>query len=157
MNLKMPVLARVLEDCGFSKVRTLLSSGNAVFDARGGKRETLEQRIEAALRGQAGRAFNTFVRTHEELDQVLARTGFAHPAGTKRIVVLLRQPMQAADALPIATRGAALLGADGTEAWGYYTPGNDASAFMARLQRRFGPDFTTRTVDTVRKCRAAAC
>lgn len=150
--LKMPELARVLEGCGFDNVRTLLSSGNAAFDASGSRPATLERRIEAALEAQLGRTFKTFVRAQRELQDVVAQCGFAHPAGTKRIVVLLRDAPEVRPALPVEKRSCALLALAGTVGYGYYTPGNDASAFMAVLGRMFDTEFTTRTVQTVCKC-----
>lgn len=152
-NLKMPDLARVLEGCGYANVRTLLSSGNATFDARAQSTASVEKAIERALADQAGKRFAAFVRTQAQLDGVLAQAAFPHPAGTKRVVVFFRQA-DASEGLPVQRATWALLHAGGTESHGYYTPGRDSSAFMAWLARRYGAEFTTRTVETVRKCAA---
>jgi uncharacterized protein (DUF1697 family) len=154
MALKMPELAGVLEGCGFDNVRTLLSSGNAAFDATADRPAALEKRIEAALEAQLGRTFKTFVRSQRELQNVVAQCGLTHPAGTKPIVVFLRHAPQVRPALPVEKRSSALVALAGTEGHGYYTPGKDASAFMAVLGRMFGTEFTTRTAETVRKCAA---
>ena len=45
----MPELKRCFEDAGFRDVRTLLSSGNVVFDARQASEAALERGAEAAM------------------------------------------------------------------------------------------------------------
>jgi uncharacterized protein (DUF1697 family) len=49
INIKMAALAAVFESLGLTGVRTVLASGNVVFDAPGGDRAALKHRIEAAL------------------------------------------------------------------------------------------------------------
>src|SRR5262250_2894469 len=62
MNLKMADLRRCLEEAGFGAVATVLSSGNVVFDARGGTAAAVERRVEAAMAAALGRSFMTIVR-----------------------------------------------------------------------------------------------
>jgi hypothetical protein len=49
MNARMPALKACFEAAGFSNVRTLLSSGNVVFDARSSSPAALERRAEKAM------------------------------------------------------------------------------------------------------------
>jgi len=49
MNAKMSELKKCFEAEGFSDVRTLLSSGNVVFNARSSSVATLERRAEKAM------------------------------------------------------------------------------------------------------------
>ena len=54
MNCKMPALKRCFEAAGFSDVRTLLSSGNVVFNARAASPESLGRRAEKAMEQELG-------------------------------------------------------------------------------------------------------
>ena len=44
MNAKMPELKRAFEAAGFTGVRTVISSGNVVFDARRASESALQRR-----------------------------------------------------------------------------------------------------------------
>src|SRR5215469_13423681 len=93
MNVRMPELKECLEAAGFSDVRTLLSSGNAVFSARGTSARALERRIEAAIEKDLGLPLLTFVRPIDALQAILAADpykSFRLAAGSKRIVTFLR-------------------------------------------------------------------
>jgi uncharacterized protein (DUF1697 family) len=59
MNAKMPELKRCFEGCGLTEVKTLLSSGNVVFNARAASEATLQRKVEAAMTKQLGRPFFT--------------------------------------------------------------------------------------------------
>ena len=61
-NLRMPDLKRCLELAGYTQVKTVLSSGNVVFESASGSVTAIERRIEAALTKQLGRSFYTIVR-----------------------------------------------------------------------------------------------
>jgi len=47
MNAKMPQLKRCFEGAGFTNVKTVLASGNVVFDARTATDAALQRRAEA--------------------------------------------------------------------------------------------------------------
>src|ERR1041385_2041628 len=72
MNCKMPALKAAFEAAGFSDVKTVLGSGNVVFDARSGSEEKLQQMAEAAMQDHLGRTFLTIVRPIDELRKLLA-------------------------------------------------------------------------------------
>ncbi len=154
-NLRMPTLARALETAGCSNVRTLLSSGNAVFDTRAKACEAIERLTEKSLERIAGRSFTTFVRSSSDLSRIVSSIDYAHPAGTKRVVVFYRSAPPGTDAIPVHRTSWALLSTSGKEAYGFYTPGPDASSMMSHLKRLYGDDFTTRTAETVLKCSSA--
>jgi uncharacterized protein (DUF1697 family) len=151
-NLQMPALARALEAAGLSNVRTRLSSGNAIFETRARPSGSLEPLIERSLETVTGRTFKTFVRSSSELARMVSTSSHAHPAGTKRVVVLHRGAPRSTEAIPVHGAGWALLGTLENEAFGFYTPGPGASSLMSCLTRRYGDEFTTRTAETVLKC-----
>jgi len=155
MNAKMPALKRCFEAAGFSDVRTLLSSGNVVFNARSSSPGTLERRAEKAMQVELGRNFATIVRSAEYLQDFIESDPFAEfslPPTAKRVVTFLRSPTETKLELPIERDGASILKLTGTEVLATYVPGPRGPVFMSLLQRTFGTNITTRTLDTVRKC-----
>jgi uncharacterized protein (DUF1697 family) len=160
MTCKMPELKRCLEEAGFTDVKTLLSSGNAVFSvARAASAATLQKRVEKAMLDGAGYRFMAIVRPVAHLQQLLDDdpfAGFALPSGAKRVVTFLREP-EAVEAveLPVELHGARILKREGGEAFCSYVPNDKGPVFMQLLEKTFGKDITTRTWDTVAKCAAA--
>jgi uncharacterized protein (DUF1697 family) len=158
MNCRMPELARAFEAAGFTAVRTLLSSGNVAFDAKAASTATLAKRCEDAMTKGLGRSFGTIVRSSKYLQDLLASDpyrGAKLPANAKAVVTFLRETPGEAPTLPIERDGARVLKIVGTEVFTYYTPSDKGPVFMKLLERTFGKDITTRTLDTVRKCAAA--
>lgn len=158
MNAKMPALKSCFEAAGFSNVRTLLSSGNVVFDARSSSLPALERRAEKAMQSELGRSFDTIVRSVEYLQAFIESDPFAEfnlPAAAKRVVTFLRNPAESKLSLPIEQDGASILKFTGSEVLAAYVPSPKGPVFISLLERTFGKNITTRTLDTVRKCAVA--
>ena len=158
MNAKMPELKRCFEEAGFDDVKTLLSSGNVVFDARTASELALARRIEAAMTKQLGRTFYTIVRSANTLRERIAADPYAAfrvPANAKRVVTFLREPLAAPSALPAESEGVRILAVDGADIFTVYVPQPGNPAFMRLIEKTFGANVTTRTWDTVKKCAAA--
>lgn len=154
MNAKMPELKKAFESAGFTEVKTVLSSGNVVFDARRASEAALQQRAEAAMRERLGQAFLTIVRPVDLLRDLLASDPyktFRLDASAKRIVTFLRDEPVAAVRLPLEQDGARLLILDGRELYSAYLPTPKGPVFMSLIERTFGRELTTRTWDTVAK------
>jgi len=155
MNAKMPALKSCFEAAGFSDVRTLLSSGNVVFNARSSSPATLERRAEKAMQSELGRNFDTIVRSADYLQNFIESNPFAEfslPPTAKRVVTFLHSPAEPKLELPIERDGASILKFTGSEVLAAYVPGPRGPVFMSLLERTFGTNITTRTLDTVRKC-----
>ena len=158
MNAKMPDLKRAFESASFSDVRTILSSGNVAFSTRPATAPALEQRAEQAMLAALGRSFGTIVRPTEYLQQLLDSdpfAGFELPPRDKRVVTFLRRPHEGSVSLPIERDGASILKLHAVEVFSAYTRSDKGPVFMNLLERIFGKDITTRTLDTVRKCASA--
>jgi uncharacterized protein (DUF1697 family) len=137
-------------------VRTVLSSGNVVFNARTAPRAGLERKAEIAMKKALGRTFDTFVRSQDELATLIQKDPFAAyrlPKDAKRVVSFLRT--QPKVKLPPEVDGARLLAIKGGEVLTAYVPSPRGPVFMRLIEKTFGKDVTTRTWDTVRKCAAA--
>lgn len=154
MNAKMPDLKRAFEAAGFTEVKTVLSSGNVVFDARRASDAALQRKAEAAMQDTLGRTFLTIVRPVEMLREMLASDpycAFRLPDSAKRIVTFLRDEPKASVALPMELEGARLLALRGRELFSAYVPSPKGAVFMTLIEQTFGKDVTTRTWESVRK------
>lgn len=157
MNAKMPELKRCFEEAGFMNVRTVLASGNVVFDARGGE-AALVKKAEAAMEAGIGRSFRTQVRSVEYLQALLDADPFAAfklAKDAKRVVTFIPQTPSAPPKLPVEKDGARILALRDRELLTAYVPMPGNPVFMALIEKTFGKDVTTRTWDTLRKCVAA--
>ena len=159
MNCRMPELKKALEKAGFTDVRTVISSGNAVFSARAASEKALEQKCEDATGKYLKRRFMTIVRPIDELQALLDRDPFASftlPARAKRNVTFLRVPPKAPPELPVIMTGGQILALQGREGFLYYVPGEADVSFMTTIEKTFGKDVTTRTWETVGRIVKAA-
>ena len=158
MNAKMAELRRCFEAAGFGNVRTVLSSGNVVFDAAAKSETALARAAEEAMSEHLDRSFLTIVRSARQLQELIEAdpyTAFRLPANAKRVVTFLRQQPKAQLALPVEVNGARILLVKGREVFTAYVPSPRAAVFMTLIEKTFGTDVTTRTWDTVRKCAVA--
>lgn len=158
MNAKMPELKACFEAAGFTEVRTLLSSGNVAFSSRALSETALVRRAELAMQDGLGKAFGTFIRSAAQLQALLAADPYAAfdiDRGAKRVVTFLREAASPGAVLPPERDGARMLKVVGREVYSVYVPGPKGPVFMSLLERHFGSDITTRTLETVRKCAAA--
>ena len=153
-NAKMPALKSAFEAAGFSEVKTVLSSGNVVFDARRASEPALQRKAEAAMEAALGRTFLTIVRPVEMLRGLLASDPYSEfrlDPSAKRIVTFLRDEPAASMTLPMERDGAQLLALTGRELFSAYVRSPKGADFMTLIERTFGKELTTRTWDTVTK------
>lgn len=158
MNAKMPDLKRAFESAGFTNVKTVLSSGNVVFDTRSKSDASIARQAAKGMAERLDRTFLTFVRPVSALRELIEQDPYAEfrvSAKAKRIVTFLREPLTAKLELPIEMDGASILTVRELNVLAAYIPQENDPAFMRLLEKTFGKDITTRTLDTVRKCAAA--
>jgi uncharacterized protein (DUF1697 family) len=157
-NLKMPDLKRCLEMAGYTKVKTVLSSGNVAFDSASRSVAAIERRIEAALTKKLGRSFYTIVRSVEHLNDLIEANPYADfdlPTDAKRVVTFARELPSLKSPLPVERDGAQILAAGSREAFSAYLPSPRGPVFMELIKATFGSEVTTRTWETVKKCAKA--
>jgi len=157
MNAKMAELKKCFEAAGFANVRTVLASGNVVFDAPARSETALARAIEAGMARSLDRTFATIVRRTDHLLGLLAAdpySAFKLSPKAKKIVTFLRDPHAGKLALPFESKPdrAQILAMLGNEVFSAYLPNPRGPVFMALLEKTFGKGITTRTWDTVRKC-----
>lgn len=154
MNCKMPALKKCLEDAGFTNVKTVLSSGNVVFDSRKTAEASLEKKLEAVIKTDLGREFFTFVRSVDYLQQMLDANPYSEfklKTGSKRVVTFRRDSAPLDLKLPIEREDARMLLLQGQELFSVYVPSPNNPVFMQLIEKTLGKNITTRTWETVQK------
>ena len=73
--VRMDVLRHAFESLGLSGVATFLGSGNVVFETGAKDVPRLEKAIESGLRQALGYSVPVFIRTHAELEEIVASDG----------------------------------------------------------------------------------
>jgi len=155
----MAKLNACLQKAGFDDVKTVLSSGNAVFSGSEKSVPALESRIERLLKQATGRDFHTIIRTRTELEALLRADPFSRhklAEGAKRVVSFSRQALKLPKGFELTRGEARILEVKDREAFTAYVPGTEGPVFMELLADAFGKEVTTRTWDTVLKCLKAA-
>ena len=91
-RVAMADLRALMEELGFSGVRTLLNSGNAVFDAKGGTAATHAKRLHAAIREKTGVDCEVVVKTAADLAAAIAEHPLRrHAEDDARMLVMFTQ------------------------------------------------------------------
>lgn len=158
-NCRMADLRKALEAAGFTGVKTVIASGNAVFSARQASEQAIAKKAEAAMQKVMGRSFMTIVRSIDDLQEILDRDYFATvklPPNAKRNVTFLPAPFRKQLALPMELRGAQICAVERDVAYTYYVPNDVDPAFMVLIDKTFQKNCTTRTWETVGRIVKAA-
>lgn len=154
-NARMADLKKCFESAGYANVRTVLASGNIVFDAAAKSEHILASHIERAMSQHLDRTFATIVRRVDYLLGVLKADPYAAfrlPPKAKRVVTFLREKPKTSLSLPIELDGARILVVDRREVFSTYVPGARGPVFMTLIEKTFGKNVTTRTWETVKRC-----
>ncbi len=155
-KLPMAELRAFLEAQRCREVRTLLASGNAVFEAEGHGAE-LEARLCAAAREALGLETEWLLRSGEELAAVVAACPFPDAAETRpeRLHVVFHRHPFPAGLLPPAYDGPERLAPVGRELFIDYPDGAGRSALGPVMARAGFPKVATaRNWNTVVKLAA---
>jgi uncharacterized protein (DUF1697 family) len=154
LNAKMSQLKECFEAAGCTNVKTVLGSGNVVFEAPSKSQSALERKLEAAMQKDLGRVFATTLRSIDYLAALVVSDPyktFRLAPNSKHVVTLLHAKPESRMKLPMELDGARILCVRGTELFSAYVPSPKGPVFMNLIERTFGKDLTTRTWDTVRK------
>lgn len=156
----MAVLREIAEGLGWQGAKTLLQSGNLVFQASGAAASALAEALETAIEQRFERRFAVFVRTPADWTRVIAANPFEDAArddpGHLVVMPLKAAPAPGAvDALRAAIRGREVVEVRGHEAFLVYPDGIGESKLTPTIiERHLGP-ATGRNWNTVLKIDAA--
>ena len=152
----MADLKDMAEGIGLKNPRTLVATGNLVFETRKIKIATLEARLEAAFEEKFGRHVDIIARGAADWRKLVAKNPFAkeaaaHPGRVAMRVMRKPIPDDALATLKTAlSQGEKLALIDG-DPWIYFASGTASPKLLAALsQRPFGAG-TFRAWNTVRR------
>ncbi len=134
-NMKGQMLKGLFESLGFTNVRTVIASGNVVFESKSSDTKALEAKVEKALPAQLGFTSTTIIRSQAELQKLAKKNPFKGVKDEKPnyLIVTFFKDRQPELCTVIDT-----------------SVGNGAN-FMAALERKHGKAITTRTWKTVHR------
>ena len=69
---------------GFTNVETVISSGNVIFETKSQNPKILENILQETLQDKLGISGTTFIRTKDELDQLVHRNPFSNIEDTRK-------------------------------------------------------------------------
>src|SRR5207245_10932806 len=156
----MSDLRGLFEALGFAGARTLLQSGNLVFESGPRTGPALERLLETETAKRCNVPIDYFVRSAEEWHTIIARNPFPKEAERDPghlVAMLLKTAPQATDvrALQAAIKGPEILRADGAQLYIVYPEGIGRSTLTpALIERKLGTRGTGRNWNTVLKLAA---
>ena len=101
-TLKMDVLKKVFEELDFQSVKTVIASGNVIFDTEAMDESDLEQTIEKALPRGIGFESTTIVYKLADLKRLFKLNpfkGIKIPPSTRPFFTFLKKPPRASQRL----------------------------------------------------------
>lgn len=158
-KVAMPALRDMLVGLGFDDARTLLNSGNAVFNGKG-TASALEAKLEKEAAQQLGLTTEFFVRAAAEWDAIIAANPFPKEAkdspGFLVLSCLKEAPSAAAvKALQVASKGPEQIRSGGKHLYVTYPHGQGRSKLTTALIAKHVGTNTARNWNTVLKLAAA--
>lgn len=156
-KVAMAELRALAGEVGLADAKTLLQSGNLVFDAGARSPATLEKLLAREIAARLGVKTDVMVRTGRELKAAMERNPFAKEAKSEpgRLHVhILKTPATAAavDSLSRAIKGREIVKGMGGEIFLYYPDGAGRSKLTnAVIERHLGARGTSRNWNTIGK------
>lgn len=154
-TVKSAELIAALEDLGLSNVRTLIASGNALFDARPSK--GLQAKLESGLAEHFGFSIGVVLRTVDELKAMVASDpfgGVVESDAAKLHVMLFAEPLPKGLALK-GVKGdydLPLIGPRELYLIGYRKPDGTYSGGLLELEKKLPKQLvTSRNWNTILK------
>ncbi|NNM34556.1 MAG: DUF1697 domain-containing protein [Gemmatimonadetes bacterium] len=152
-KLPMSELRSLCSELGFGNVRTYIQSGNLVLDSDLDA-DGVKGLLERALEERMGKPVQVFIRTPEELDEVLRCNPYTDAAPNRVLVLFLDRPVPAGTVEAVDAPGGEQLTSGDREIYLFFPDGQGRS----KLKVPMAGEGTARNLNTVRKlvemCRA---
>jgi uncharacterized protein (DUF1697 family) len=154
VSMKMEDLRRVFESLGHEQVKTVLASGNVLFETRKKSEASLKRELEKALADAFDTRIPVVLRTREELERLAAAGPFAKvdvTPKTRPYVTFLPEEPPRGLKLPSGT-GYEVLGVFGRDVCSIVDLSRGTTPDLMRvLDKEFGTEVTTRGWSTVER------
>ena len=153
VNMKMSDLAEVVRGLGYESVKTVLASGNVVFEASGSASDAKEA-LEGALRKAFGYEAWVHVLTVAQIEKIIA--GYPYPRGADRhAYVVFVEKAEVRDQLLAVELDPKVEKAEAGQGVIYWTvpKGDTLGSAMGKAQSasKHKPWLTTRNLNTLEK------
>lgn len=156
-KIPMADLRNVIGKMGYTNIKTLLNSGNIVFEGPGKSRDEIENTIASKLKNTYGFPVPVLVRNSEEIQKLLLSDPFKDTEITTDIrlyVIFLKKIPKNAPDLPWTSDDGSfkLLDIIDHTVYGVLDLSrNSTPEAMGILKKFYGNDITTRNWNTVKK------
>ncbi len=156
-SVKMSDIKGMMHALGFLNVRSLLQSGNIVFEGSLSTILAADERLEKAFEEMTGFRSDFMIRTSEELQRIVDGNPFAEEGRTdpSHLVVLFLKKEPAAEqieGLRAAIKGREVIFGKGTELYMYYPDGvGDSKLTNGIIEKNLGSRGTGRNWNTILK------
>jgi uncharacterized protein (DUF1697 family) len=156
-NMRNEKLREVFVDLGFDNVRTVISTGNVLFDCPSSAMRSFEIQIEEALPKQLGFASTTIIRSKKQLQDLVDADPFKGVDYTKETtlnVTFLKKKSRVKFPVPFRPddRDYTIVGLDDRTICSVIDVTSAKTPdLMAWLDKQFGKEITTRTYRTVQR------
>jgi uncharacterized protein (DUF1697 family) len=150
-------LRGVFEGLGFTNVKTIVSSGNVIFETPRKDLQKLEAMIENAILAQLGFASTTIIRSRGQLQTLTEEKPFGEREHTKKtnLTVTFLKNKPATERVPLdhaQYEGYEILGMHDQAIYSVLDITNAKTPqLMSWLEKQFGKELTTRTWNTVQR------
>lgn len=154
-NMRNEKLRAVFKSLGFKNVRTVISSGNVLFESGSKNTARLELSIENAIKQQLGFFSTTLIRSQAQLQSLVDADpfkGVEHSRETYLIVTFFKSTPKPRFSIPYSPEGKAyniLAQHDAAICTVVNTAASKTPDFMVWIEKEFGKQVTTRTWKTV--------
>lgn len=155
--IKMAALRTAFEQMGFKNVRTLLASGNVLFESEGSDKKALAKEIESGLKKSFKRAISVILRGLDDLKKLQSAEPFkgieVTPHTRLYVTFLSEKARPRTITIPYTTpqQEFSILRSTPTEVLSVLdlSKGNGTTDIMNILEKEFGSNITTRNWNTV--------
>jgi uncharacterized protein (DUF1697 family) len=157
-NMRNAKLRGVLEDLGFTHVKSVISSGNLVFESPQTDSQKIETTLEAAWQEKLGFSSTSIVRSLKELQDLVAAVPFAsltHSKETSLNVTFLKHAAAADSPRPEGLGYTVKLVRPREVCTVINTTAVKTPNYMTKAEKIYGKEITTRTWKTVERIIAA--
>ena len=155
-NFNNQTVCHCLEDLGYTNVRSLLASGNYLFESDETDTARLETAIEDAI-AKTGYRRAVIVRSSDQITQLMTHDPFegrSHSEHSYLLVTFMKQPKQPDFGLPYQPPDKPYVITSYQDGMVFSVTDNTlikTPDLMSWLERQFGKDITSRTWNTMQR------
>ncbi|MBP9718223.1 DUF1697 domain-containing protein [Candidatus Gracilibacteria bacterium] len=159
-NKKVPMadLKKCLEKLDFKNIKTLLNSGNVVFEGAKSDEKKLIKKLEAALEEKFNFTVPVILRTAEEIEKLIKTDPFQNihvDKNTRLYITFLAEKSTSAMGIPYESskKEFRILEKTNRELFSILqlSPSTKTTELMSIIEKEFGKNVTTRNWNTVLK------